>query len=90
MHVNDAWQGLAGYADGLRAVVREFPDYHWELRDLFVDGERIAARFADTGTHRASGRRVRTREFAFYRLAGGLILQVRVTADHRDLERQLR
>jgi predicted ester cyclase len=96
VHVNDAWQGLTAYTDGLREVVRGFPDYHWDLRDLFVDGDRIAARFTDTGTHLgeafgipATGRRVHTREFAFYRLAGGLIREVWVTADNEELKRQL-
>jgi len=89
VHVNDEWQGLTAYVAGLREVVREFPDYHWDLRDLFVDGDRVAARFADTGTHAATGRKVQTREFAFYRLAGGLIREVWVAADHDEIRRQL-
>jgi steroid delta-isomerase-like uncharacterized protein len=96
VQVNGEPKGLDSYVAGLREVVQAFPDYHWDLRDLFVDGDRIAARFIDTGTHRgpafgvpATGRAVQTQEFAFYRLAGGLIAEVWVTADNLSLLRQL-
>jgi predicted ester cyclase len=48
----------------------------------------IAAHFADTGTH-VSGRAVRTQEFAFYRVAGGRIAEVWVTADNLAVREQL-
>jgi predicted ester cyclase len=96
VRVNDARQGLTAYVDGLREVVRAFPDYHWDLRHLMIDGDRIAAHFVDTGTHRgaafgipATGRSVRTQEFAFYRLGGGRIAEVWVAADNLELRRQL-
>ena len=96
VEVNGERQGLTGYVGGLREVVRGFPDYHWDLRHLMVDGDRIAAHFVDTGTHRgeafgvpATGRSVRTQEFAFYRLAGGRIAEVWVTADNLALLRQI-
>ena len=96
VRVNDEWQGLTAYVAGVRDVVRAFPDYRWDLRHLMVDGDRIAAHFADTGTHRgtafgvpATGRSVRTQEFAFYRLAGGRIAEVWVAADNLELKRQL-
>ncbi|MGY1602591.1 ester cyclase [Geodermatophilus sp. SYSU D00815] len=88
---------LADYVEGLRAVVRAFPDYRWDLRHLLVDGDWVAAHFADTGTHRgdwlglpATGRRVTTQEFAFYRWAGGRIAEVWVTADDLRVLEQLR
>lgn len=95
--VNGAAQTLAGYAAGLRQVVRAFPDYRWDLRHLLVDGDWIAAHFADTGTHRdtafgvpATGRAVRTQEFALYRIAAGRIAEVWVTADDLAVLTQLR
>ena len=64
---------------------------------LVVDGDWIAAHFDDTGTHRgtafglaATGRSVRTQEFAFYRVADGKIAEVWGTADDLDLLDQLR
>jgi predicted ester cyclase len=87
--VNGEPQGLDGYVAGLRAVVAEFPDYRWELQHLLVDGDWLAAHFADSGTHAPSGRPVRTQEFAFYRLAGGRIAEVWVTADNAAVARQI-
>ena len=94
--VNGEAQTLAQYAAGLRQVVRAFPDYRWELSHLLVDGDWIAAHFVDTGTHRdtafgvpATGRVVRTQEFAFYRIEAGKVAEVWVTADDLDLLTQL-
>jgi aspartyl-tRNA synthetase len=77
-------------------VARAFPDYRWDLSHLLVDGDWIAAHFADTGTHSdtafgvpATGRTIRTQEFAFYRIEVGKIAEVWVTADDLDLLTQL-
>jgi predicted ester cyclase len=87
----------ADYVEGLRAVVRAFPDYRWELQHLLVDGDVVAAHFLDTGTHggewlgvAATGRRVSTQEFAVYRWDGGRIAEVWVTADDLRVLDQLR
>jgi predicted ester cyclase len=95
--VNGEPQGVAGYVAGLEAVVRAFPDYRWDLRHLLVDGDVVAAHFADTGTHRgewlgvpATGRRVATQEFAVYRWSRGRIAEVWVTADDLRVLDQLR
>jgi predicted ester cyclase len=97
VHVNGARQSLDAYVGGLREVVRAFPDYRWELRDLLIEGDRIAAHFIDTGTHRgdafgvpATGRSVRTQEFAFYRLAAGRLAEVWVAADNLSLLEQIK
>jgi predicted ester cyclase len=95
--VDGAPRGLDGYAAALREVVRAFPDYRWEIQHLLVDGDWIAAHFLDTGTHRdtafgvpATGRAVRTQEFAFYRIEAGRIAEVWGTADDLALVDQLR
>ena len=49
--VNGAPDGLAGSVAGLRAVVRAFPDYHWDLRHLLVDEPWVSAHFVGTGTN---------------------------------------
>jgi predicted ester cyclase len=95
--VNGEPVGLDAYVAGLRAVIGAFPDYRWELRHLLVDGDVIAAHFADSGTHRGrwldaepTDRIVRTDEFAFYRIADGRIAEVWVTADNDRVRAQLR
>ena len=73
--------GLASYIDGVKAVCTAFPDYHWELQDLVVEEDRIAARLIGQGTHTGSfsgiaptGRKVSTQELVMYRIADGKIV----------------
>jgi predicted ester cyclase len=73
--------GLAAYIDGVKAVCTAFPDYHWELQELVVEEDRIAARLIGQGTHTGSfsgiaptGRKVSTQELVMYRIADGKIV----------------
>jgi predicted ester cyclase len=73
--VNDMPMGPAGVAAQFAPLFSAFPDWHWEMRHLVVDGDYIALHFTVTGTHRgsfqgikATGRRVTTVEFTLYRL----------------------
>lgn len=95
--VNGDVQSLPDYIRNLEAVVKAFPDYHWDVQHLLVDGEYVAAHFMDTGTHRGTfmgveptGRDVSTQEFAFYRVAADRIVEVWVAADNARLLQQLR
>jgi predicted ester cyclase len=95
--INDTASGLDAYTAGLRAVVRAFPDYRWQLRRLMVAEPWIAAHLTDTGTHRAAyfgveatGRSVSTEEFAFYRVEDGRIAEVWGTPFHAHLLEQIR
>jgi predicted ester cyclase len=97
VHVNGERQGLEDYVAGLESVVAAFPDYRWELRHLVVSGDWLAAHFLDSGHHAGAflgaaptGRRVETQEFAFYRVEGGLIVEVWVAADNLRLLDQIR
>src|SRR5215204_1122465 len=90
-------RGLDAYTAELRAVVRAFPDYRWQLRRLVVDAPWIAAHFVDTGTHRetfhgvqATACSVAVPEFAFYRVDAGRIAEVWGSAFHVQLIAQLR
>ena len=74
--------GLAAYIDGVKAVCTAFPDYHWELQELVVEEDRIAARLIGQGTHTGpfsgiapTGRKVSTQELVMYRIADGKIVQ---------------
>jgi aspartyl-tRNA synthetase len=95
--IDGADRSLDAYGAELRAVVRAFPDYRWELRHLVVGGPWIAAHLIDTGTHRetfrgvqATGRSVAVPEFAFYRVDAGQVTDVWGSAFHVQLLEQLR
>ncbi len=79
--VNGPAEGLDHYIAGLHAVTAAFPDYHWDLHRLLLDGQWLAARLTGTGTHTfrgitATGRRIRTQELVIYRLAQAKIAEV--------------
>lgn len=97
VEVNGQVQGLGAYVTGLEAVVRAFPDYRWNVEHVFVRDNWVSAHFTDTGTHQgeflgvpATGRRVRTQEFAVYRFEADRIAQAWVAADNLHLLDQLR
>ncbi len=81
VEVNGAAHGLQNYADGLAGVIEAFPDFHWDLQHLLIDGSWLSAHLIDTGT-RADGRPFALQEFAIYRLEAG-----RIAAVWGDLDR---
>jgi predicted ester cyclase len=77
-----AEDGLAAYIDRVRAVCIGFPDYRWELQQVVVEGDTIAARLIGRGTHTGpfegiapTGRTISTQELVIYRFAEGKIVQ---------------
>lgn len=76
--VNGPGHGFDGYARDLREVIDALPDIHWELQQLIVDGDWLAARLLTSGTHTGwlrdvapTGRRVTVQELVVYRWKGG-------------------
>ncbi len=45
--------GLASYVDGVRDVCTGFPDYRWDLQELVIERDTVAARLIGRGTHTA-------------------------------------
>jgi aspartyl-tRNA synthetase len=96
MQVNDVLMERAAVAAQFPPLFSAFPDWHWEMRHLVVDGGYIAVHFAVTGTHRgtfqgieATGRRVAISEFTLYRLEGGKFAEVWDLADMQILMKQI-
>jgi predicted ester cyclase len=74
--------GLAAYIERVRAVQAGFPDYQWDLQEVVVEGNTLAARLIGRGTHTGSfagiaptGRKVTVQELVHYRIADGKIVQ---------------
>lgn len=74
--------GLAAYVEGVAAVIRAFPDYHWDLQQVVVEGDTVCARLIGRGTHTGSfsgiaptGVRISVQELVMYRFAAGKIVQ---------------
>lgn len=72
------------------------PDYVWHIEDLFVDGNRIAARLRDTGTPaktffgaEPTGASIDFTEFASYKLRDGLFSEMWYLLDTAKITEQL-
>jgi predicted ester cyclase len=81
--VNDVPMDPAAVTAQFAPLISAFPDWHWEIRHIVVDGDYLALHFTVTGTHRgafqgieATGRRVTTSEFTLYRLEDGKFAEV--------------
>jgi len=81
---------------GLNGLNTAFPDWRWKVLEVLFDGELIAARYADTGTHTGlfqdiepTGRKVEALEFAVYRIAEDRIGEMWSSLDIREVIRQL-
>ncbi|MFB6719443.1 ester cyclase [Kribbella sp. NPDC056345] len=75
VEINGMPSSLQQYGDGLRSVVDTYPDFHWELHRLLVDGDWLSAHLIDTYTT-ADGRPAVLQEFALYHLTGNRFVQV--------------
>jgi predicted ester cyclase len=81
--VNDTLMDPAAVRAQFAPLISAFPDWHWEIPHLIVDGDYIAVHFTVTGTDRgafqgieATGRRVTTSEFTLYHLKDGKFAKV--------------
>ncbi|WP_172125152.1 MULTISPECIES: ester cyclase [unclassified Devosia] len=82
--------------DSLKSIVQAVPDFTWEVEELFVDDDRIAARLRDTGTPgqtwlglESTGCRVDFTEFASYRIRDSRFAEMWFLMDYQAIARQL-
>jgi aspartyl-tRNA synthetase len=92
--VNGASRSRHEYIEDIIATISVFPDYHWELRRVVVEGQWLAVHLRDTGRRRGEflgaagdGTKVQTDEFDMYRIVNGRIVEVEGTADNARLIR---
>lgn len=77
-------------------LITAFPDWHWEVRHLVVDGEDLVLHFTVTGTHRgtfrgreATGRKVSVTEFTLYKVEDGKFAEVWDLLDTKEIMQQI-
>jgi len=78
-------------------LVSAFPDWHWEMRNLTVDGEFLALHFKVSGTHQgafqgvgATGRAISTSQFTLYRVVNGKFAEVWDLMDIEAILKQIK
>jgi steroid delta-isomerase-like uncharacterized protein len=85
---------------GLKAVLEyyfsAFPDLHYEIEDLVVEGDRVVARLTMSGTHEGdydsqpgSGKQFAVEEVDLINLRDGRITGYRIVWDELGFRRQL-
>jgi len=94
---NDEPLTCAEYQDLLRGDVRAVPDLFYDVHDLVVEEQRVAARIVFRCTPEQeflglapTGRRIEFAEHVFYRLRDGRIAEVRSLLDRDRVREQLR
>jgi predicted ester cyclase len=94
--VNDAPMDPAAVTAQFAPLVSAFPDWHWQVRSLAIDGDLIWLHFSVSGTHlgsfqgiAATGRRVVSSEFTIYRVEKGKFADVWDLADLDAILKQI-
>ena len=87
---------LAQYTQAIASFIQAFPDFHWTLEDIVVEGDTLAVRLRDTGTHQGewlglapTGRRMTTQEVGFYQIRDGKIAAMWYVLDVPTAKQQL-
>lgn len=81
-------KGVAVFEEPIRSLIKAFPDIHWQLQDLFGEGDKVVAHWEWKGTQAepfggfpSSGRTVVNGGMAIYRLKEGKIIDVQLQTD---------
>jgi predicted ester cyclase len=77
-------------------VLRGFPDFHMTIEDLVAEGDKVAARFMERGTHRGefmgiapTGNQATWTEIGILRIKDGKVVESWFQTDMLGLMRQL-
>lgn len=79
-----------------KPLVEAFPDWHWDIRHMTIDGDYLSLHFEVTGTHlgtfqgiEPTGRRVTTSQFTLYHLKGSKYANVWDLTDFDSIVKQI-
>lgn len=97
MKVNGTAMDAGAVTAQFTPLIAAFPDLHWKVRHLIVDGDDLVLHFTVTGTHRgtfrgqeATGRQVSVTEFTLYKLENGKFVEVWDLLDTDAIMQQIR
>ena len=97
ININDEPWDASKVTDQFQPLVDAFPDWHWEIRNLNIDGDYLALHLRITGTHKGTfqgieptGCRVSSTQFTLYHLVNGKFVDVWDMTDMDTVMKQLR
>jgi predicted ester cyclase len=90
-------EGPGGMQEGIRMLLRGFPDLHLTTQELLAEGDQVVARFTMSGTNTGDYRglpaptqqRFQSEAIAIMRIADGRVAEIRGTADRLGMLTQL-
>lgn len=89
-------RGLSDFKQHISEIYDVFPDVHFVLEDMVVEGDRYSARYTWTGTHKgefmgvpATNRRLTMRGIEIDHIADGKIVELWSINDTVDMMQQL-
>ncbi|KAF4345213.1 aspartyl-tRNA synthetase [Fusarium beomiforme] len=78
-------------------MIDAFPDWHWDVKNLTVQGDYLSFLFKVTGTHKgdfrgykATGRKIETKQFTLYHVVDGKFAEVWDLVDFDTLLEQIK
>ena len=86
----DGSRGAGAFTERLAKLRAAFPDIHYTIDDLLVDGDRVAVRWTWEGTHLGpgpfrvlapTGKRVKNTGMAVYRVRDGKVVGIAMETD---------
>jgi predicted ester cyclase len=89
--------GHAGIRAAIERLRAGFPDWHEQIQDIIIDGDKVAVRYPSTGTNTgmladrlATGRRISVDELSIFRIANGRVAEQWCLIDDLAFGKQLR
>ncbi|KAH8666553.1 hypothetical protein BX600DRAFT_511480 [Xylariales sp. PMI_506] len=96
LNVNDEPWDPKKVTAQFKPLVSAFPDWHWDLRHLTIEGDYLSLHFQVTGTHQGqfqgiepTGRRVTTSQFTLYHVVDGKFADVWDLIDIESVLKQI-
>lgn len=96
ININDEPWAPSKVTAQFEPLIAAFPDWHWEIRHLTIEGDYIALHLRVTGTHRgtfqgieATGCRMTTSQFTLYHVVDGKFADVWDLVDTDSVIKQI-
>ena len=94
--LNGEWGTRDDVTADMRGIIDAVPDFHWDLKELAIDDDRIAVCVVNTGTPvkewkgvAPTGASFEIVEYAIYKVSNGRFVQMNNLHDSAEVRRQL-
>jgi len=93
--INDS-HGHDGVAKAIKRIRTAYPDWHEEVADMIIEGDRVVTRYMSSGTNSgkfdnlpATGKKIEFTEISIYRIHDNKVIEQWCLGDDIHLSKQL-